>query len=75
MQRRTDYGVAIPVLIKISITAMKHLDQSNLLRKGFYLAYTSIALFIIKESQIRNSNRERISRNVLIQRPQRNVAY
>jgi hypothetical protein len=45
------------VLVRVSIAAMKHHDQKQVREERVYLAYIFIALFIIKGSQDRNSNR------------------
>ena len=44
----------VSVLVRVIIAAMKHHDQSKFGEERVYLAYTSISLFIIEESQDRN---------------------
>jgi hypothetical protein len=65
----------VTVLVRVTIAVMKYHDQSNLEGKWVYLAYTSISLFIIKESQDKNSNREGTWRQELMQRPWRGAPY
>jgi hypothetical protein len=49
--------VFICVFIWLFIAAMKYHDQKQLGEERAYLAYRSISLFIIRESQDRYSNR------------------
>ena len=45
------------ILVRVSIAAMKYHDQKENGKKGVYLAYTSIFLFIIKGNQEKISSR------------------
>jgi hypothetical protein len=54
----------------LSIAATKHHDQSNVERKGFS-GFHFTGLFIVEGNQGRNSNREGIWSQELLQRPWR----
>jgi hypothetical protein len=65
---------SIFVLVRVVVALMKHHDQTQLGEEMIYLAYTSPAPFIIKESQDRNSNRTGTWKKEPMQRPWKGAA-
>jgi hypothetical protein len=68
--------VSIPfVLVTVSIAAQNIMTKKQAGEERVYSAYTSTLLFITKGSQGRNSHREGIWRQELMQRSWSDVAY
>ena len=47
------------VLTRVPIDVIKHGDKKQFVKERYYLAYTSILLFIVKERQDRNTKQGR----------------
>ena len=63
------------VLVLVSIVAKERHDQKARWEERAYPAYTCTALFIVKGSQDRNSNRSGTWRQELMQRSWRDAIY
>lgn len=68
-------SLKIGAMVKLFIVVMKHQDQKKLGKKNIYIACTFISKFIIKGSQIKNSNWAGTWRQELMQRTWKSTLY